>query len=110
MIRDIALDLELVKTLALIESVRVGGSSAVIARQETPIVIGVRCRLLVGAIITIFTLFCRVAVRIVDKALLLEEVAPACIDSRLVHLELLLLEGVILNVDLPLVVIALRIL
>ena len=110
MIRDIALDLELVKTLALIECVRVRGSSAIIARQETPVVVGIWCRLLVGAIITIFAFFYWIAVRVVDEALLLEEVAPACIDSRLVHLELLLLEGVILDVDLPLVVVALRIL
>ena len=104
MIRDIALDLELVKTLALIQCVRVRGSSAIIARQETPVVVGIWCRLLVAAIITIFTLFCRVAVRIVDKALLLKEVAPACVDPRFVHVQLLLLEGVILDVDLPLVV------
>ena len=109
MIGHLALDLEIVETLSLVQSVRVLRSSTVVTWKEITIIIRVRSSLLVGAIIAFFCLICRVSVRVVNEALLLEEVTPSCLPS-LVNLRVLLLEGVVLNVDLPLVEVGLRVL
>jgi hypothetical protein len=109
MIGHFALDLEIVETLSLVQSVRVLRSSTVVTWKEITIIISVRSSLLVGAIITFFCLICRVSVRVVDKALLLEEVTPSCLPS-LINLRVFLLEGVILNVNLPLVEVGLLVL
>lgn len=98
--RDFVLNLEIVETLTLVQSVHVLHASAHLITFD---LIGSWCTnlLIRAAIARVVRLLGRITVRIVDKALLLKEVFASSFPC-LVSLVSTARKGVILNVDLPL--------
>jgi len=89
--RNLVLDLQIIKAFPLIQSIGIVDSSGIWRWLLS------RC-----AIIAAFSILVWIRVRIVDEALLLEEVFAARVP-RLVHFELLLRESVVLDVYLSLI-------
>jgi hypothetical protein len=104
MVGDLALDLQVIETLPLVQCVWIHRTSALLVTWQKVAAIGVGRRLVLvrRVVVAALRIVCRIIVRVVYEALLLKEVAAARL-SRLIHLRVVLLEGVILNVDLALI-------
>ena len=103
------LNLEFIKAFPLVESVSISGTSALFTWQNTVATVigtawGADLLLLMARIAAIIFLSW-IAVRVVDKAFLFEEIAAARLSS-LVDLDVLLaaLVGIVLNVDLAIAI------
>ena len=109
MARHFILNLEIIKAFPRVESVCISGTSALFSGQNTvATVIGTTWSmdlLLLMPCIAAIIFLGRIAVRIVDKAFLFEEIAAARLSS-LVDLDVLLaaLKGIVLNVDLAIAI------
>ena len=99
----LVLNLQVVKTLPLVQGVRVRGPASLLTRQDHTLV-GIWRRLLRRAIVARVWLICLVVVIVVDKPLFLKEISAAGFRSLVDLVGVLLLEGVVLDIDLALVV------
>ena len=95
---DLVVDLQIVEALSLVQGIHVGDAAPLFTEEE--VVVCARCVLLPRASVTAVVFISWVAVRIVDKALLLKEVFPASF-AGFINL-LAASKSVILDVDLAL--------
>ena len=102
-IRHLALNLEIIETLSLIQCVGVRGAPSSFRHELLStwegVIVCIRRWLLICSVIAAL-IICRILiVRVVNEALFLEEVAPAGL-FRLIYLKVIV-EGVVLDIDLP---------
>ena len=111
-LRTLALNLKIVEAFTLVQRIWISGTAALVSYLENTL-FSIGSWLLRGTVIAALRWILRLIVLVVDEALLLKEVAAACLSGlkRLIchRLQtillntLVLLEGVVLNVNLPMV-------
>ena len=108
-LRTLALNLKIVEAFTLVQRIWISGTAALVSDLENAL-FSIGSWLLRGTVIAALRWILRLIVLVVDEALLLKEVAAACLSGLICHRiqtillnTLVLLEGVVLNVDLPIV-------